>query len=155
MTLQFSKLSPAKIVVIIFCTALWVQVPPAIHGAQPKLIEYPPTYKNFPLKYAEVWNAVVRLVVQDMGYRPQVADPGFGFLSTRWKTTEGVGDQPTRRIKLHLNVKKAPEGTLVTVRCEIEEFVLIEGTDKGRWMKLPSDHSCEADLLDRLEAKLK
>ena len=120
-----------------------------------KIIEYPPTYRTFPKSYAKVWNAVVRLIIEDLEYVPDAADPQMGFFSTRWKKFEGKDGGNDLRIRIHLNVKKAPKGTLVTVRCEIEEYVPIEGTDRGRWMKIPSDHSCEADILDRLESKLK
>ena len=124
-------------------------------AAKVKIIEYPPTYRTYPKPYAKVWNAAVRLVIEDLEYVPQAADPQLGFISTRWKTFKGKEGENDRRIKLHLNVKKTPEVTLVTARCEIEEYVPVESAGRGRWMQIPSDHSCEAEILDMLESRLK
>lgn len=120
-----------------------------------KTTAYPLTYRNYSEPYNKVWNAAVRLLFDDLKFAPLAADSEQGFMSTRWKTTKGKERARDRRVQVNLNIKKAAAGTLVTVGCEIEEFVPIKGTDEGRWMDIPSDHSCEAQILDQLEAKLR
>jgi len=97
----------------------------------------------------------VRLLFDDLKYTPLAADGEVGYLSTRWKTFKGQNKEKDKRIQVNVNIKKAPDGTLVTVGCIIEEFTPIKDTDQGRWMKIPSDHSCEARFLDQLQSKLK
>ena len=97
----------------------------------------------------------MRLLFEDLKYVPMAADSDAGFMSTRPKTVKGSDTEKDRRIRVNVNIKKAAAGTLVTVGCEIEEYTPIKGTNQGRWMQIPSDHSCESQILDRLEAKLK
>lgn len=112
------------------------------------------SYRVFPYPYAKVWNSVVQLVV-DMEYLPEVADPQEGFMSTQWKLVKGGGAKGDKRIRIHINVKKTADGALVTVRCEMEEFIPVGGTGKGKWVPIPSDNTCESGFLDKLEKKLR
>lgn len=113
------------------------------------------SYRVFPYVYAKVWNNIVQIVIKDMGYLPEVADPQEGFMSTQWKIMKGGGSKRDRRMRIHINVKRTQDGTLVTIRCEIEEFVPVGNTGKGKWVSLSSDNTCEAELLDKLEEKLR
>ncbi len=111
------------------------------------------TWRTFEAPYNRVWNQTVRIVIGRWKYAVRAADPKQGYLATWPKTTQSTG-KFKRRITINVNVKKAPEGTLVTVSCLIEEYRPIKGADKGRWMALPSDGSCEKRLLDTLGQSL-
>lgn len=113
------------------------------------------SYRVFSYSYPKVWNKLVQLIIVDMEYLPEVADPQEGFMSTQWKAVKGNGSKRERRMRIHANVKKTTNGALVTIRCEIEEFTPVGNTGKGRWASVPSDNTCESELLDRLEEKLK
>lgn len=124
------------------------------YAKQPTLVEYPPTFKTYDAPYNKTWNAVVKVLVGDMQFYPQAADPQQGFLSTGWKTIKGDAKTPDKRIRIHANVKQTEKGTLVTVRCEINEFVPVKGTKSGKWMQAPSDNTCETNVLGAIGKKL-
>lgn len=112
------------------------------------------TWRNFALPYNRVWNAVVRVIMQDMRYQIQAADPDQGYLATKPKEQPEEYGKPKKRISINVNVKKAPDGTLVTAACLIEEFVPVKNTDSGKWQTYPSDLSCEFKLMSAIEKKL-
>lgn len=113
------------------------------------------SYRVFSYPYPRVWNKLVQLIIVDMEYLPEVADPQEGFMSTQWKIAKGNDSKHSRRMRIHVNVKKTTNGSLVTIRCEIEEFTPVGNTGKGRWTVVPSDNTCESEILDKLEEKLK
>lgn len=113
------------------------------------------SYRIFSYPYPHVWNKLVQLIIVDMEYLPEVADPQEGFMSTQWKAMKGNGSKRERRMRIHANVKKTTNGALVTIRCEIEEFIPVGNTGKGKWTAVPSDNTCESGILDKLEEKLK
>lgn len=112
------------------------------------------TWRAFEVSYNRVWNAMVRVVVKDSKYAVRAADPEEGFLSTWPKSTNKNGKTKVRTT-VNANVKKAPEGTLVTVSCVMEEFVAVQGAKKGRWVVIPSDGACEASLIDAISNKIR
>jgi len=110
----------------------------------------PPTWRMYKASYNRVWNALVRVVAKDLRYAIRAADPKEGYLATWPKTL----DKPKRHVQINANVKKSAEGALITVSCIIEEYIQARGRRKGRWMLMPSDHSCESGLLDAVEKRL-
>lgn len=111
------------------------------------------TWRTYEAPYNRVWNRMVKIVVGRWEYAVRAADPEQGYLATWPKTTHPAGKYKTRTT-MNVNVKEAPEGTLVTVSCVIEEYRPVKGADKGRWMAVPSDGSCEKRLLDALAQSL-
>lgn len=124
-------------------------------AAPPENKPLPASWRVFNAPYNRVWNALIRVLFEDSKYALRAADPDEGFIAT-WSKTQPQTKQgaPQRRISINVNVKKAPGGTLVTVSCVIEEYIPITGTNKGRWLLIPSDNSCESALLDATAAKL-
>ena len=115
----------------------------------------PQTWRLYNTAYNHVWNSLVRVVVEDWKYALRAADPEEGFIAT-WSKTQPQQKQgaPQKRISINVNVKKATEGTLVTVSCIIEEYNQGENGRKGRWITTPSDNLCESMLLDAVKNKL-
>jgi len=113
-----------------------------------------PTWQLYKAPYNSVWNAMVRTVVEDWKFAVRAGDPKEGFLATWPKTTPKQANKPKSRTSININVKKAPDGILVTASCLIEQYVPPSRGQKGRWVSIPSDHSCEANFLKDLEKRL-
>ena len=115
----------------------------------------PQTWRIYDKTYNHVWNALVRVLIEDWKYALRAADPNEGYLAT-WAKTQPQENQgaPQKRISINVDVKKATGGTLVTVSCIIEENNQNQNGRKKRWVTVPSDHLCESALLDAVGNKL-